>query len=216
MKDSCPPKVAVVTGRHGFDVPHFHRLFRSLSDVDVYIQHMEMFSSSPTDVREGYDVVLFYHMLIETPLGESEKKVRAALEGLGAASQGILVLHHSILAYPDWALWDEIVGIEDRRFEFFHDVNIHVDVTDADHPISRGLTGWDMIDETYTMNSAAEGSEIILTVDHPQSMKTIAWTRRYKNSRVFCLESGHDNQTWINQNFREVLRRGIQWCAGGI
>jgi type 1 glutamine amidotransferase len=44
-------------------------------------------------------------------------------------------------------------------------------------------------------------------------MKTIGWTRQYKKSRVFCFESGHDNQTWVSPEFREVLRRGLLWCA---
>jgi type 1 glutamine amidotransferase len=63
------------------------------------------------------------------------------------------------------------------------------------------------------MASAGEGSEVLLTTDHPKSMKTLGWARQYKQSRVFCLESGHDNQTWADPSFREVLRRGLLWCA---
>jgi type 1 glutamine amidotransferase len=71
-----------------------------------------------------------------------------------------------------------------------------------------------MVDETYAMADAGTGSEILLTMDHPRSMKTIAWTRPYRNSRVFCFQCGHDNQAWENPNFREVLARGIRWTAG--
>ena len=73
-----------------------------------------------------------------------------------------------------------------------------------------------MVDETYTMADAGPGSEILLTIDHPKSMKTIAWTRQFKRSRVFCFQSGHDDRTWANASFREVLRRGIHWCAARI
>jgi type 1 glutamine amidotransferase len=45
-------------------------------------------------------------------------------------------------------------------------------------------------------------------------MKTIAWTRQYKNARVFCYQSGHDNQAYANPNFRKVVARGIHWLAG--
>jgi len=44
---------------------------------------------------------------------------------------------------------------------------------------------WEMIDETYTMADAGEGSEILLTTDHAKSMKTLGWMRQYKNAR--CL-----------------------------
>jgi type 1 glutamine amidotransferase len=64
------------------------------------------------------------------------------------------------------------------------------------------------------MNDAGEGSDVLLTTVHPESMKTIAWTRQYKNARVFCYQSGHDNQAYANPNFRKVVARGIHWLAG--
>jgi type 1 glutamine amidotransferase len=51
-------------------------------------------------------------------------------------------------------------------------------------------------------------------VDHPKSMKHLAWTRTYQRSRVFCCQSGHGPAAWEDVNFREVLRRGIFWSAG--
>jgi len=210
-------RVAVVTGGHSFDVPDFHRLFRSLRDVEACIQHMDDFASSPEEVRRAYDVVCFYHWLLETPTDDGLPwycgKPRTALEALGETDQGILVLHHAILAYPLWPLWDELVGIAERSFQFHHGQQLHVEVAAADHPITRGLSSWDVTDETYDMADAREGSEILLTVDHPRSMRTIAWTRTFRNSRVFCLELGHDKVAYADSNFREVIRRGIVWCA---
>lgn len=206
----APLRVAVVTGGHPYDVPNFHKLFRALPGVDAYIQHMEDFVATPEPVRDQYDVVLFYHMLMQNP---PPPPVKAVLEHLGATEQGIVVMHHALLAYPEWAVWSEVVGIADRKFGFHYNQTVQVRIASAQHPITRGLQSWEMVDETYTMADAGEGSDVLLTVDHPKSMKTIGWTRQFKKSRVFCLESGHDNQTWANANFREVLRRGIQWCG---
>jgi len=64
------------------------------------------------------------------------------------------------------------------------------------------------------MADAAEDSEILVTTEYPECMKTIAWTRQYKTSPVFCLELGHDNQSWINENFRTILEQGIVWSSG--
>ncbi len=207
-----PLSVAVVTGGHLFDVPNFHRLFRALAGVEAYIQHMDDFAATPEPVRDQYGVVVFYHMLMPTPGGS----VKAALEHLGATEQGILVLHHALLAYPQWPVWSELVGINDRKFGYDHDQTLQIQVTRTEHPITRGLASWTMVDETYSMADAGEGSDILLTVDHPKSMKTIGWARQFKKARVFCLESGHDNTTWVNGSFREILLRGIRWCARKI
>lgn len=207
---TAPLRVAVVTGGHLFDVPNFHKLFRALPGIEADIQYMDDFVATPAAVRDQYGVVLFYIMLMPTP---PDGPVRAAIEHLGTTEQGIVVLHHALLAYPAWPLWSELVGIADRKFGFYHDQELQMRVANTQHPITRGLRNWEMIDETYTMADAGDGSEILLTVDHPKSMKTIGWTRQFKKARVFCLESGHDNQTWVNANFREVLRRGLLWSG---
>lgn len=213
-------RVAVVTGRHPFDVPGFHTMFRSLPEADCYIQHMEDYITASPETLAGYDVVLFYNMHMETPTGEepgwAEKGIKAALERLGESQQGIFVLHHALLAFPGWPLWSEIVGIPDRRFNFYHDESIHVEVANPEHPITRGLAPFDIVDETYTMADAGPESEILLTAQHPRSMKTLAWTRCYKRARVFCLELGHDNSAFAHPNFRTLVARGIAWCAGKI
>ena len=214
------PRVAVVTGGHSYDVVNFHRLLRSFADADVLIQHMDDFASSPEAVRDSYDVVLFYIMLMDGPKDDGlvwyAGKPKTALGHLGATAQGIFVLHHAILAYPQWPVWNRLVGIADRKFGYHNDQALRVNVTDQTHPITKGLQDWDMVDETYTMADAGQDSRILLSVDHPKSMKHLAWTRQHGKSRVFCFESGHDRTTWADHNFREVVRRGIQWCAGQL
>ncbi len=212
-----PVRVAVVTGNHPFDVPAFHALFRSTPGIDAYVQHLEDYAGSSAEVRAGYDVVLFYNMHTETPTGKGPwpaKATRAAVEALGDSRPGIFVLHHAILAYPEWPLWSELVGIPDRRFGYHHGERIRVDVASPDHPITRGLASWEMVDETYTMADAGPDAEVLLTVEHPRSMRTIAWTRRFREALVFCLELGHDAAAYADPAFRTVVARGIQWCAG--
>ncbi len=210
-------KVAVITGRHGYDVPNFHTLFRSMSGVDAYIQHMEDFVTSPEPARQSYDALVFYFMPRKGPeakdLTAYEKRLIGILEHVGESKQGIVVLHHALLGYRAWPVWSEVVGIDDRKFGYHPGQTLKIDIAAADHPITAGLQPWEMSDETYTMDNASEGSTILLTTDHPKSMKTIGWTRKHKNARVFCLASGHDNVTWVDANFREVLGRGIRWCA---
>jgi hypothetical protein len=214
-------KAAIVTGGHAYDVIHFHELFRSLVGVNSYIQHLDDFATSTEAVRDGYDVVLLYIMMMNGPSSEGLPghcgRPKTALERLGQTEQGLVVLHHGLLAYPHWSVWNEIVGISDRNLSGCqHDETLRFNVVDKSHPITQGLSDWTMVDETYNMADAGPGSQILLAVEHKRSMKTVAWTRQYKASRVFCLQSGHDNQAWANPNFREVLRRGIVWSGGRL
>ncbi len=214
-------KTAVVTGHHPFDLPGLTRLFRALPNIDAYIQHLDDFVVDQGKARDSFDAVVFYNFHQETPgVPEDEpwwgRGTRAALERLGESAQGIVCLHHGLLAYRDWPLWSKIVGIETRGFGYHPDQRVPVQVEDGEHPITEGLRGFEIIDETYTVSEPGPDSHILLTTDHPRSMHSLAWTRTYRKARVFCYESGHDAKAYENPSFRTVLARGIAWVAGAL
>ena len=213
-------KTAVITGGHAFDVINFHHLFRSIPQIDFYPQNMEDFVTNTAGGPSEYDVLVFYNMQLNNPPDEGndlEKAEKEVLSVLGDSGQGILILHHSILAFPNWEVWRDLVGIQNRKIrDFDHNQNLKIEVLDSGHPITVGLSSWEMVDETYEMDNAGEGSEILLTLSHPNSMKTIAWTRKFKKSRVFCYQLGHDDQAYSNDRFRAVITRGILWSVRKI
>lgn len=205
--------VALITGGHPFDVPNFLALFRSMPGVDCYPQDIENFAMDWGGVRKQYDALVFYNMHMQQP---AEGPIANLLRELGETRQGLVVLHHALLAFPNSPEWTEMVGISDRSFGYHMGQEVAVEIADASHPITQGMTGWRMPDETYTMADAGPGSRVLLTTHHPLSMCTLAWTRTYRNARVFCFQSGHDNRTWSHPSFREVLARGIRWSAGRL
>ena len=212
-----PIKIAVITGGHPFDVQPFDQLFRSLPGIEAYIQHTDEFACEPAEVRDSYDALVFYSMLKDTPVDAGpwySGKPRSAFERLGETGQGIVMIHHALLAYPDWPLWDEIVGIQARLMRSYHpNERVKVEVADPLHPIVKGIASWEMIDETYVMPEATPDNHIFLTTQHPLCLKTVGWTRRYRQARVFCFQSGHGQVTYADPNFRAVLANGIRWTV---
>lgn len=202
---------AVVTGSHNFDVPEFVRLFRALPDVDPYPQDLENLLADAGRVFDQYGAFVFYNM----PRTPPDAKLHEAMQRFGERAQGIVVLHHGLLAFADWPGWVDVCGV--RRgdvFSYHHGQAVPVEIADLEHPITRGLEPFDIIDETYVLADAAPGSRVLLTTAHPRSIHTLAWTRQYKQARVFCLALGHDALAWQNPSFRTVLERGIAWAAG--
>ena len=212
-------KTAVITGEHPFDVPAFHAAFRSLPTIDFYPQHMEDFAADIGERRAEYEVLLFFNFHQETPGssgGAADEATKAALDMLGESEQGIFILHHALLAYPDWPPWASLVGLQAPSWRVHMDINLSIQVANPNHAITEGLSDWTMLDETYVVGEPDADSEILLFTEEPKSMRSIAWTRRYKNARVFCFQSGHDHNAYENPNFRRVISRGIQWAAGRL
>ncbi len=170
------------------------------------------FEDSDEEVRDSYDVTLFYTMLRGLPEGKS----RACIEHLIDSGQPIFVLHHALLNYRENEWWGEIIGLPDRRFAA--DIwlgSYQVDVN-QDHPASVGLNGFEIYDETFAMGDCSDDCDVLLTTSKEHSMHTLAWSRIHKNSRVFCLQLGHDPKSWGNPAFRTIVQNGIRWCAGDL
>jgi len=212
-------KTAVITGKHPFDVPAFHAAFRSMTEIDFYPQHMEDFAADIGERRAAYAVLLFFNFHQETP-GSSgspaDEATKAALDTLGDSEQGIFILHHALLAYPDWPAWARLVGLQARSWRVHMDIDLSIQGANRSHPITEGLNDWTMQDETYIVGEPDGDSDILLITEDPKSMRSIAWTRRYKHARVFCFQSGHVHNAYENPNFRRVISRGIQWAAGRL
>jgi type 1 glutamine amidotransferase len=215
--DQVQIRLAVVTGGHAFDVPNFHRLFRRLAGLDAYVQSMDDFASSSQETRDAYDGIVFYHMLKGTPVETGQPwysgKPLLALERLKETGQGLVVLHHALLAYEEWPVWRELSGINPTLRSYHHGQVVKVHVLNTEHPITAGLADFELVDETYVMDEPDAGNEILLATDHPQSVKALAWTRRFGRSKVFSLALGHDDEAWSNPHFGEVLHRGIAWTV---
>jgi type 1 glutamine amidotransferase len=209
--------IAVVTGGHAFDVPNFYRLFRELPGIDAYPQHLEHFASSPEAVRDAYDAVVFYGMDQGVPEEEGRRAAgnpKAAIERLVAQGQGIVILHHALLAWEKWDVWNQLTGFDNRSFRYKEGLSLEVKVGGDEHPITRDVDDFEIVDEGYVLHGDYDGKgAVLLTVDHPDAMQHVAWARQHGKCRVCCLALGHDNVAWTNPGFRETLRGGIQWCA---
>lgn len=236
-------KIALITGQHPFVVQDLQGFFRSIDEVDCYPQHMEDFVNDIGGARTAvtqptpggkdpywghphldYDVLVFYNMQRSLPDPDErfQKREIEVVNLLGETSQGILMLHHAVLAYQGWQPWSEICGIEDRsyggriggRSEREHPITITP--ANPDHPITENMEPWEMVDETYMINEPGEDCEPLLTTDDPKSMTTLGWTRQHGRSRVMVYTGGHSRIAYNTPEFRKVVIRGIQWLAGRL
>lgn len=161
-------------------------------------------------------------MWLDTPVNDGPWYEGAALDALselGETKQGIFMLHHSILAFQQWPLWKEITGLDPVKYHDYHlDETMSFHITAQEHPIMEGLPDFTMVDEAYESEGVFDvpGVEVLMTTDNSKNIPTVAWTKQYKKSKVFCYQSGHCNTSYSNKYFREIVRRGILWAAGRI
>lgn len=211
--------VAVVTGAHPIDVRAFQRGMEAALNEECVFQSLYEFGTDTGSARDAYDLVVFYHWHLETPLAEPrewwQKGTREALESLGGG-QGLILLHHSIVAFPEWDTWDRLSGFTNRAdFSYHQDQLLEVSVVDGEHPITAGISDFIIEDEAYRMASPDPTMVIpILTCGHELSMDIIAWTHTVRDSRVFCMQLGHGKTAYEHQSFRQLLGNAATWVRG--
>ncbi len=216
-------RVLLITGGHDFEQQPFYALFDSMPDVvttkTAYPAAADLFRP---ELAADYDVIVFYDMWAQgiTP------QQQAGLVQLLQRGIGVVALHHTLAAHKDWPEYARIIGgkyytedtvVDGRtipRCEYQHDQDIPVTVADTEHPITRGLTPFQIHDETYKGYDVDPNSHVLLTTDHPQSSKQLAWVRTHENSRVFYMQLGHDHFAYEHPSFRQLVTRAIRWTAG--
>ena len=174
---------------------------------------MDDFLLAPREERDGYHVVLFFTMLLEGPHGER----LAPLERIAANRQGVVVLHHSILAFP----FSAVLAALDRPAESHPlrrpaGADQHRDRRPGSSDHRRPLRLADARRDLPDGPGPTADSRILLTTSHPHSMRTLAWTRETGGQRIVCYQAGHDHQAWTHPAYRAFLARAIAWCARRI
>jgi type 1 glutamine amidotransferase len=216
-------RVLVITGGHGFEQEAFSAMFESIADITTeHIAYPEAAERLKPELAPEIDVLVFYDMWQKdiTP-AQQEAFVALLNEGIG-----VVALHHTLAAHPNWSEYQQIVGgryhtrerIVDGKTlptsSFDHGQTIEVHVPNTGHPITRGLADFTIQDETYSRYDTDPSVQVLLTTEHPNSDAELAWVTTYGPSRIFYLQLGHDHLAYENPSYRELVARGIRWAAG--
>ena len=208
-------KVLIITGGHDFEEAQFFEMFDSFKGLtyDWAIQP-EGNKSFEQGKLDQYDAIVFYDMFE----GITEAQKAAYLHELEKGI-GMVFLHHSLVSYQDWPEFQKIIGgkylrentKDHPKSTYKHDVDIHVEIVDKKHPITKNFNDFQIFDEVYGSFIVNKDVRPLLTTDHPESTKTIAWCHEYKKSRIVYLQSGHDHHAYENKFFRSLILNAIYW-----
>jgi type 1 glutamine amidotransferase len=223
---SCDGKIkaVVLTGGHGFKKKEF------LESLDGYddIEYVHAPQSGQSEIFEDisgwdYDVIVFYSMKQEISAKRQRNFIKLMEKGVG-----VLVLHHAVAEFPDWPEYRKILGAKyylketkegDKVYQRCvakHGVRIMVNVTDEQHPITEGISDFEIIDETYKGHNFEKDNQILLSTENPGNEKPLCWVRRYSNSNVCYFQPGHGPKAYSNKNYLRLVGRAIRWCAGEL
>jgi len=213
-------KVVIVTGGHGFEREPFFSLFDGYDDIE-YVEAQQKDHSEIFEDISGwdYDVIVLYNMTQNISLQRQKNFVNLLNRGVG-----LLAMHHTMGSFQQWPSYRKIIGGKyyleatdtNAASTYKHDLDFTVRIVDKSHPITRGMSDFEINDETYKNCGFEKDNHVLLTTDEPTSDKSIGWVRRYGKARVCGIQLGHGPRAYANPHYRRLVARSIRWCAGKL
>ncbi len=141
----------------------------------------------------------------------------AALKAFVEGGKGLIPLHSASGCFKNSDWYINTIG---GQFKSHKTGAITENIVAKNHPVMQGLapftTSWD---ETYVHQRLNPDMTVLTTrteVDGAATGKQepYTWVRNQGKGRVFYTAYGHNDSTWTNSGFRELVNRGVLWAIG--
>ncbi len=221
MSASSSKRILLITGSDVLKyqlhlVPtRFYTLLEEANDV-VWDHAVTAEAALAENACGEYDALVFFcffRSLSEAAIGH----LRAFMQ----AGKGILVVHSGLASFMETDMWArEVVGVRYHHAETADrpktvstlDVELALRSV-GEHPISRGLAPFDLVDEAYKGLEVVSTTTPLFETDHPASDGPVAWIGPSTTCRTVVLEPGHTAEPFSNPTYREVVHRSLNWVA---
>ncbi len=168
------------------------------------------YTTSPDDLNAGnlkhYDGLIVYanYDTISTP---QEKALLDFVNG----GKGFIALHCASFCFRNSPEVVEMIGgqFKSHGYDSFPAVIIH-----PEHPVMKDVPSFVTRDETYVHDKISKNIQVLSERVEGSHHEPYTWVRPYGEGRVFYTAYGHDEVTFNNPGFLQLVRNGILWAVG--
>lgn len=197
------------------------QLMTALGNRGINITYTDKLADINPENLAKYDGLLIFANWDSIP-----KPQERALLDYVASGKGLIPVHCASYCFrnsPEYV--DKVVGGQFWRHRMD---TIQTRFTRPNDALVMGLQSFKAYDETY-LHSHLQPDNNVLAVREVKAdqFKDLAdakrpdtkeepytWTRNYGKGRVFYTAYGHDERTWSQPGFMQLLERGILWAVG--
>ncbi|HMG93537.1 MAG TPA: PVC-type heme-binding CxxCH protein [Chryseolinea sp.] len=168
------------------------------------------YTSNPDDLNaenlSKYDGLMIYanHEQI-TP--EQESALLKFIEKGG----GFIPVHCASFCFQNSPKYIELVGGQFLRHKTD---TFTTSIINKDHPIMKSLHEFSTWDETYEHDKLAKDITVLMERVEGEHHEPWTWVKEFGKGRVFYTAYGHDERTWNNPGFHQLVKEGILWAVG--
>ena len=207
--DSKPLKLLYL-GDNGHHQPRarFGQLQPVMKARGIELQYTDVVGDLNAEKLAKFDgLVLFAN------IDKIEDDQAKALLDYVASGKGFVPLHCASYCFRNN---DDVVALMGAQFLRHGTGTFRVSPTEPAkaHPLMQGYRGFESFDETYVHTKHNEKDRVVLeTRAEGEVLEPWTWVRTHGKGRVFYTAWGHDERTWGNPGFQNLVERGVRWAC---
>ncbi|HSL69875.1 MAG TPA: ThuA domain-containing protein, partial [Longimicrobiales bacterium] len=163
------------------------------------------YTDEPSDLNDAeldqYHVLMLYnnHMRIAQP------ELNALLDFVESGG-GLVVLHCASASFQNSEEFIRLVG---AAFKSHGMATFAPTTVAATHPVMKGVPAYETRDETYIHTKHNPNRTVLAVRREGSHDEPWTWVRDYGKGRVFYTASGHDQATWGNAGFQQLVDNAV-------
>jgi putative membrane-bound dehydrogenase-like protein len=207
--DEGPRRIEILflghASEHHHSAAYAPMLAAALSQKGININYTEDPNDLNSENLSKYDGLLIYanHDVI-TPSQEE------ALLSFVEEGKGFIPVHSASFCFRNSPEYVALVGAQFQKHETG---TFTANIVQASHPAVEGLQEFSTWDETYVHHLHTDDRTILMERMEGEEREPWTWVKEYGQGKVFYTAYGHDERTWSQPAFHELMEKGILWAV---
>ncbi|SEI93137.1 putative membrane-bound dehydrogenase domain-containing protein [Cyclobacterium xiamenense] len=168
------------------------------------------YTADPEDLNAEnlrlYDGLMIYANHDEIT-ADQEKALKNYVEG----GKALIPIHSASFCFRNSDWFVETVG---GQFSSHGTGDFTATIVDATHPVMEGIEEFETWDETYVHAQLNEDMTVLMERVDGEHREPYTWVREQGKGRIFYTAYGHDERTWSQPQFQDLVANGVLWAIG--
>lgn len=160
---------------------------------------------NPENLKKYDGLIIYANHDSLSPAQESAMKT--FVEG----GKGLIPLHSASGCFRNSGWYIKTIG---GQFASHKVGSFKNTILKPDHPVMQGITDFETWDETYVHKNLNPDKTVLGERIEGDVHEPYTWVRNEGKGRVFYTAYGHEDSTWTNRGFLDLVRNGVLWAVG--
>jgi len=184
---------------------YFPILASALTKEGINITYTEEVSDLNPKNLDIYDGLIIY-----ANHEEIDKDEEKALLDFVKNGKAFIPIHSASFCFKNSPAYIDLVGAQFMS----HDTgSFTAEIVNMEHSITKDLKPFETWDETYVHDKIEDDITVLMERVDGDHREPWTWVKEVGDGKVFYTAYGHDERTWNNSGFQELVKSGILWAV---